>query len=502
MGSPKTKSGSASARPDSQSGNTKSDNASSAVTRPVRSARAVRGKAVPPQSATTKTHAAKPAATKSGAPSQMGETVKPAGKGKAANGSPTAQPQPAGKPPASSKTPVKAPAATRAELASESKPTGSKNDKKSSASQKPPAPPAAPVKATTATKNTAGKTASVTNATKTTKAASAAPEKSPAPKPAPRAAAQSQVEEKAVAKTESKAKAPAKTVEVAAPAANQTVVKALGSKPSVSKPPVAKAPVATPSIAAPSIAATPVAQVETAPEKTTPAELGAVEAARTAEKPAAPKPAPRVAAPKDGDKPASGAHRTGFKSQEFIVYPAHGVGQIIAIEEQEVAGFKLELFVINFAKDKMTLKVPLPKVLAGAIRKLSDEATVKKALETLTGRARVKRTMWSRRAQEYEAKINSGDLIAIAEVVRDLYRSDAQPEQSYSERQLYEAAVDRMARELAAVRQLTETESMKVVEQHLERGPKRGPRNDSAVDGDGDGDPDTDGPDGEIDAAA
>ena len=132
--------------------------------------------------------------------------------------------------------------------------------------------------------------------------------------------------------------------------------------------------------------------------------------------------------------------RQGFKTGEFVVYPSHGVGQITAIEEQEVAGFKLELFVVSFAKDKMTLRVPTAKAASVGLRKLADGEIVGKALSTLTGRARVKRTMWSRRAQEYEAKINSGDLVAIAEVVRDLYRSEAQPEQSYSERQLYEAA--------------------------------------------------------------
>ncbi|MFT0860711.1 CarD family transcriptional regulator [Ancylobacter sp. G4_0304] len=165
--------------------------------------------------------------------------------------------------------------------------------------------------------------------------------------------------------------------------------------------------------------------------------------------------------------------RQGFKTGEHIVYPSHGVGRIMAIEEQEVAGFKLELFVINFEKDKMTLRVPVPKIASVGMRKLSEPAVLKKALETLKGRARVKRTMWSRRAQEYEAKINSGDLVAISEVVRDLYRSDAQPEQSYSERQLYEAALDRMARELGAVENLTETEAIKMIETNLLKGPRR-----------------------------
>jgi CarD family transcriptional regulator len=171
--------------------------------------------------------------------------------------------------------------------------------------------------------------------------------------------------------------------------------------------------------------------------------------------------------------------RQGFKTGEHIVYPSHGVGRITSIEEQEVAGFKLELFVIHFEKDKMTLRVPVPKIVSVGMRKLSEPTIVKKALETLKGRARVKRTMWSRRAQEYEAKINSGDLVAISEVVRDLYRSEAQPEQSYSERQLYEAALDRMARELAAVDNLTETEAIKLIEQNLLKGPKRGGKADS-----------------------
>jgi len=168
--------------------------------------------------------------------------------------------------------------------------------------------------------------------------------------------------------------------------------------------------------------------------------------------------------------------RGGFRTGEHIVYPAHGVGKIVNIETQEVAGMTLDLFVIDFEKDKMTLRVPVMKADSVGMRKLADNATVKKALETVRGRARVKRTMWSRRAQEYEAKINSGDLISIAEVVRDLFRSDTQPEQSYSERQLYEAALDRMSREISSVTKASETEAIKQIEQNLAKSPKRGPR--------------------------
>ena len=166
--------------------------------------------------------------------------------------------------------------------------------------------------------------------------------------------------------------------------------------------------------------------------------------------------------------------RQGFRTNEFIVYPSHGVGQILAIEEQEVAGAKLELFVINFVKDKMTLRVPTAKIASVGMRKLAEPPLVRRALETLKGRARIKRTMWSRRAQEYEAKINSGDIVAIAEVVRDLYRSDTQPEQSYSERQLYEAALDRLSREISVVQRITETEAIKEIEAALAKGPRRG----------------------------
>jgi CarD family transcriptional regulator len=140
-----------------------------------------------------------------------------------------------------------------------------------------------------------------------------------------------------------------------------------------------------------------------------------------------------------------------FRPNDFVVYPAHGVGRIISIEEQEVAGMRLELFVISFEKDKMTLRVPTHKATEVGMRSLSSPDVVAHAMKTLKGKARIKKAMWSRRAQEYEQKINSGDLIAIAEVVRDLHRADDQREQSYSERQLYEAALERLTREIAAV---------------------------------------------------
>ena len=146
----------------------------------------------------------------------------------------------------------------------------------------------------------------------------------------------------------------------------------------------------------------------------------------------------------------SKSKRNDFRPNEFVVYPAHGVGQIVSIEEQEIAGITLELFVVSFEKDKMTLRVPTHKAIEIGMRALSSPDVVGRAMTTLKGKAKVKRAMWSRRAQEYEQKINSGDLIAIAEVVRDLHRNDDQREQSYSERQLYEAALERLTREVAA----------------------------------------------------
>lgn len=282
-----------------------------------------------------------------------------------------------------------------------------------------------------------------------------------------------------VAKPAAKAKVESPTKSKLTPtASSKPASPAKKAAPVTAKPlkveaaPVAKKPVAGPTPVAPHVAAAQlnakVAAAAAAPQRSVAVPANAHKAASqkisapvaaAQQQPAAPKEsAEKSAAARQilavQKKPVSQRH--GFKANEFIVYPAHGVGRIVGIEEQEIAGMALELFVITFDKEKLTLRVPTGKLASVGMRKLADEGQVKKAMETLKGRARIKRTMWSRRAQEYVAKINSGDLISIAEVVRDLYRSEAQPEQSYSERQLYEDALDRMARELAAVEKLDE----------------------------------------------
>ncbi|HRN87834.1 CarD family transcriptional regulator [Hyphomicrobium sp.] len=301
-----------------------------------------------------------------------------------------------------------------------SKPAASKTPARPSAAAKSSAKKASAAPSSHAKKPTAAKVAAAKSAPK--KAAAAAPAKKPA-------AAVSAVKKPAP-----------KTV-------TATPQKVAPQKTAVKAPPVA-APAAQPARAAAALAKTTGSQKLTAPVQPAAAAAPATPKA-IAEKAAAARQI--MAAQKK-----SVSQRHGFKTNEFIVYPAHGVGRIVGIEEQEIAGMSLELFVITFDKEKLTLRVPTGKLESVGMRKLADDGIVKKAMETLKGRARVKRTMWSRRAQEYVAKINSGDLISIAEVVRDLYRSEAQPEQSYSERQLYEDALDRMAREIAAVEKLDE----------------------------------------------
>src|SRR4051794_10287055 len=160
-----------------------------------------------------------------------------------------------------------------------------------------------------------------------------------------------------------------------------------------------------------------------------------------------------------------------FDVGDYVVYPKHGVGRVIELQSTDIAGMQLELYVLRFEKEKMTLRVPTNKAVSVGMRKLSSDKTMQEALATLRGKPRVKRTMWSRRAQEYEAKINSGDLVSIAEVVRDLHRAENQPEQSYSERQLYESALDRMAREVAAIERIDRDAAIAMLNKSLVKTP-------------------------------
>jgi len=281
-------------------------------------------------------------------------------------------------------------------------------------------------------------------------------------------------------------KKPAAKPKKPAPKSKRPVAKAAAKTVKAVKKPVAK-PKAKP--AKPKAVAKPVAK---SVKPAAPAHKPAVVAHKPAPAPQRPMPAAKPAAPtlvsvsnqvrpgvKPGVRPnlqlvaSKPAGRPNaptellFKPEDYVVYPTHGVGRVTGIETQEISGMKLTLFVVHFEKDKMTLRVPVAKANTVGMRRLSSPDKMRTALKTLKGRARVKRTMWSRRAQEYEAKINSGDPISIAEVVRDLHRNAGQPEQSYSERQIYEAALDRLARELAAVERIDEEQATQRLEKVL-----------------------------------
>jgi CarD family transcriptional regulator len=348
-------------------------------------------------------------------------------------------------------------------------------------------------KAKSTTKDKTAKTAARAAATRRTPATGRTVTRAIAAKAAPKSPAKTAVAAKSVAKSATTRAAAAKAAKTAA---EKVSAKAKTPEIKMVKPVAASKTAAAKPVKAVAPAVKAVAPAVKPVEQAKPAAPMAPAAPRPVDKtptlPPSPAPAPAERAPVGAARPAipvkakpATSSKPGFKLNEFIVYPAHGVGQIIGVEMQEVAGFSLELFVVSFIKDKMILKVPTSKVVSVGMRKLADGGVVDKALQTLSGRARIKRTMWSRRAQEYEAKINSGDLVTIAEVVRDLYRSDTQPEQSYSERQLYEAALDRMAREIAAVRKLIDSESLKLIESFLLKGPRRGPKADGEVGDDG-----------------
>ena len=148
-----------------------------------------------------------------------------------------------------------------------------------------------------------------------------------------------------------------------------------------------------------------------------------------------------------------------YATGEYVVYPAHGVGKVSDVTKQSIAGTELELIVVNFDKDKMTLRIPMAKAETAGLRKISNADTINDALTTLKGKAKVKKVMWSRRAQEYENKINSGNPVAIAEVIRDLHRNENLAEQSYSERQIYEQALDRLSNEYAVFENISTAEA-------------------------------------------
>lgn len=266
-----------------------------------------------------------------------------------------------------------------------------------------------------------------------------------APKAAPKKAVAktSSQKTKATASKKTKTTTKATAVKTVKPAAKTT-------KPAVKKaaPKTEKKAAAPKAVKEIKQTAKPVKEVKETKAKPAPAP-------KAEKKPAAPAPVPEVA-----QKP----EKLDFAAGDFVVYPAHGVGFVEGVETQTIAGMDITLYTISFEKDRMRLKLPVSKVKASGLRKLSSKDRLKDALATLQGRSQTRRIMWSRRAQEYEAKINSGDPVSIAEVLRDLKRADDQSEQSYSERQIYQAALERLAREVAAIEKIDEKKAAEKLE--------------------------------------
>jgi CarD family transcriptional regulator len=313
------------------------------------------------------------------------------------------------------------------------------------------------VTAKPAARNTARPaTKSAGKATKPAAKAAVKPPVKSAPKPAAKPAAKAAV--KAAPKpAPKKVPSPKPTAKATKPApAAKTAPPKQTPAPSArppAKPTVAAKPAPTAAPAAP-----PAATPEAAPAPAVAAAPSAPPPAAKAQPPKKPLPAkPPVAANANAapaNDPPAAPPPPEFAVGDHVVYPTHGVGRVTGIVNEEIAGHRLTLIVVEFEENRMVLRVPVAKAKSAGLRKLSSRKAIDLALSTLKGRARVKRTMWSRRAQEYEAKINSGDPIAIAEVVRDLHRNAGQPDQSFSERQIYEQAMDRLAAELAAIEQV------------------------------------------------
>jgi CarD family transcriptional regulator len=339
--------------------------------------------------------------------------------------------------------------------------------KTSPAKPKPKSPPA---KAKPAAKpKTAAKPKPVAKpaakkAAKPAPARKAAPRKAPAPAPKAKAAAPKPAPRPVAAKAPpAPAAAPPK---LRTPPAAPSVDPAAQAAPNVTAA-IAAAPKPAPAPAIPKANPRP---VTTAPE--------IMSRPSTPERPpiaAAPSPRPGLPmrsvapgapgytpAPKPAPRP-----KEDFKTGDHVVYPTHGVGQVQGIETMEAAGHSLQVIVVTFEENRMTLRVPVNKAASSGLRKLASADNLKEALDTLKGRARIKRTMWSRRAQEYEAKINSGDLVQIAEVVRDLHRNAGQPDQSFSERQIYEQALDRLASEVGAIEKTDKMATIERLQIHL-----------------------------------
>ena len=379
---------------------------------------------------------------------------------------------------AKSTTDAKTPAAQKTPT---SKKAATKTAAKKAPAARAPSKARTPAKKTTATRTATKKAASTKAATKA----------KPAPKKPVTAKSDAKTDTKTAAKPAAKAAKPvakktatkAATKTAAKPAAKKAAAKKAAPKPAAKKAAAKKATAKK---------ATQKTAAKAAPKKPTPEELKAAAAklaakraealkskalAKTAKAEPEPEPEPAKIAPaplRPALKVARRAEANRDKNQTFkvrtkIVYPAHGVGYITEIEKQEIAGHKIELFVIDFEHEKMKLRVPIGKAAASGMRNLSKPERIDEMLKLIEGKARIKRTMWSRRAQEYEAKINSGDLQAVSEVVRDLFRADDQPEQSYSERQLFEQARERLGREIAAVRRKSLEGAIKEIHVHLDR---------------------------------
>ena len=296
------------------------------------------------------------------------------------------------------------------------------------------------------------KTVSKSKTTKTTKSSSAGkPARAAKPTKSARTAKKPvKSSAKSAKPTAKKAKTPVKTTKKPVKTTKTAKTAAKSAKPTAKKPAKAAAKPAKSAKAAPVKAKPKPAKAKAAPAKAkaAPAKPKAAPAKAKAA------PAAKPAAPK-AEKPAKEKPvKLAFAAGDYVVYPTHGVGKVTDVVTEEIAGFKLQLFVIEFAAEKMTLRVPVNKAGESGLRKISSRDKMQTAIGTLRGRARAKRTMWSRRAQEYEAKINSGDPVSIAEVVRDLHRGPEQPDQSYSERQMYEAALNRLANEMALVEKI------------------------------------------------